>query len=111
MLLDYLQPELINEIISAKEYKVYKEKLASQYRPFNTKDYKKTLPVLKKLFTELNGGKFARTVIFDYNQINSKILYLNPQDKKMIEILNKAGYEVTDVDYTKKLENPYFTSL
>lgn len=23
----------------------------------------------------------------------------------------KAGYEVTDVDYTKKLENPYFTSL
>ena len=93
MLSNYL--ELINEIITAKEYKAYKKSL----KGLDVKEYKKILPQLKKIFTALNNGKFARNAIFDYNSIILDNVKLNDNDIELIKILNKAGYETTETSY------------
>ena len=48
MLLDFLNPEIISEIISPKDYKKTRKKL----NKIDIKEYKKVLPILKKIFTE-----------------------------------------------------------
>jgi hypothetical protein len=103
-MLQYLQvdSELINEIISAKEYKQYKQDKYSgvKFQNFSVAEYKKILPELKKIFKDLGGGKLKRTVIFDYNSIkNESNAVLGAYDKQLIEALQIAGYEVSPESY------------
>ena len=95
MLLDFLNPEIISEIISPKDYKKTRKKL----NKIDIKEYKKVLPILKKIFTDLNKGKFARTVVFDYNSIKIEKSALNEYDRELMGVLQSLDYEVSDESY------------
>lgn len=104
MFLDYLNldTQLINEIISAKEYKQYKKDRHGGlgFSNFSVAEYKKILPYLKNIFKDFGGGKLKRTAIFDYNSIkNDSVVVLSATDKRLMGILNSAGYEVSEESY------------
>lgn len=94
---------IYNEIISKEEWeKKYKRDV---YETFDEKQYNKILPYLKDLFTKLNGGTFAETVIMDYK--TKQISRLNKYDKKLIPILIELDYTISKNSYLigKALKN------
>ena len=94
---------IYNEIISKEEWeKKYKHDV---YKTFDEKQYNKILPYLKDLFTKLNGGTFAETVIMDYK--TKQISRLNKYDKKLIPILIELDYTISKNSYLigKALKN------
>lgn len=103
MFLKYLDlvntPEMINEIITAKEYKEYKKDSSLGFANFSVSEYKKVLPVLKNIFKDLNKGKFARTVVFDYNSLGSSNPPFHSYDKNLFKILENLDYEVSEESY------------
>jgi len=91
---DYLN-HIYNEIISQKSWeKKYKTTIN---RTFDKDTYEQVLPKLKNLFTKLNGGTFAETVIVDYQ--TKAISKLNAFDTKLIPILSDLGYTVSKESY------------
>lgn len=81
------------EIISKEAW----EKEYSQKVKIPKKKYGKTLPILKALFTKLNGGTFNDTVVMDLD--TEVVVKLNNYDKKLIGILVDLGYTVSKETY------------
>lgn len=79
---------------------ISKEQWESEYKkkaPINKEEYAKVKPYLIDMFTSLNGGEYADTVVFDYSSI--QLEDTNEADRVLIDSLAKMGYEITVESY------------
>lgn len=81
------------EIISQEEWR------KESYKDFvlqtlSMKEYKQNLPKVKALFKKINKGKFSPNIIIDFNSQQAETIKIDSQDIKLINALDKAGYEI-----------------
>jgi len=86
----------IEAIIPKEDFKKGGKYHETFYGNFDKDKYKSVAPKLQQLFRTLGGGKLKHTVIVDYA---GKPSTLKDIDIKMIEALQKLGYEVNDEMY------------
>ena len=82
-----------DEIISKEQWDTeYNKKVK-----INQEQYDKVKPYLIQMFTNLNGGTYADTVVFDYSSI--KLEDITDQDQAFIDAVAQMGYEITKESY------------
>jgi hypothetical protein len=64
----------------------------------NFKTYKATLPQLKQVMRDLNGGIFKSTLIFDLDD-KKPAVKVSKTDSRLIQILKNLDYDVSDESY------------
>jgi len=82
-----------DEIISKEQWDTEYHKKVK----INQEQYDKVKPYLIQMFTNLNGGTYADTVVFDYSSI--KLEDITDQDQAFIDAVAQMGYEITKESY------------